>query len=80
MVRFQANEVLSSLRTLNEGRYPHAKELCVDYQFFKTILGAKFNENNTFVYFNSKKNDKFKQTWNGNMTFLLIKFKILKIS
>ena len=55
MVRFQANEVLSRLRTLNEGRYPHAKELCirVDYQFFKTILGAKFNENNT--YFNSKK-------------------------
>ena len=27
----------------------------VDYQFFQTILGAKFNENNTFVYFNSKK-------------------------
>ena len=26
------------------------------------------------------KNNKFKQTWNGNMTFLLIKFKILKIS
>ena len=57
MVRFQANEVLSSLRTPNEGRYPHAKELCirVDYQFFQTILGAKFNENNTSVYFNSKK-------------------------
>ena len=52
MVRFQANEVLSSLRTLNEGRYPHAKELCirVDYQFFKTILGAKFNENNVCVF------------------------------
>ena len=57
MVRFQANEFLSSLRTPNEGRYPHAKELCisVDYQFFQTILGAKFNENNTFVHFNSKK-------------------------
>ena len=76
MVRFQANEVLSSLRTPNEGRYPHAKELCirVDYQFFQTILGAKLNENNTSVYFNSNFKKKFKQTWNGNMTFLLIKF------
>ena len=56
-VKFQANEVLSSLRTSNEGRYPHAKELCVrvDYQFFQTILGAKFNENNTSVILTPKK-------------------------
>ena len=48
---------MGSLRTPNGGRYPHAKELCigVDYQFFQTILGGNFDENNTSAYFNSKK-------------------------
>ena len=47
---------MGSLRTPNGGRYPRAKELCirVDYQLFQTILGAKFDENNTSAYFNSK--------------------------
>ena len=47
---------MGSLRTSNGGRYPHAKEPCirVDYQFFQKILGAKFDENNTFAYFYSK--------------------------
>ena len=48
---------MSSLRTPNGGRYPHAKELCigVDYQFFQTILKGNFDENNTSAYSNSKK-------------------------
>ena len=56
MFRFQANEVLSGLRTPNEGRYSHAKEICikVDYQLFQTVLGAKFDENSTSVYLYSK--------------------------
>ena len=43
---------MGSLRTHNGGRYPCAKELCitVDYQLFQTILGAKFDENNTSAY------------------------------
>ena len=47
---------MGSLRTPNGGRYPRAKELCitVDYQLFQTILRAKFDENNTSAYFNSK--------------------------
>ena len=47
---------MGSLRTPNGGRYPRAKKLCirVDYQLFQTILGAKFDENNTSAYFNSK--------------------------
>ena len=47
---------MDSLGTHSGGRYPRAKELCItiDYQLFQTILGAKFDENNTSVYFNSK--------------------------
>ena len=47
---------MGSLRTHSGGRYPRAKELCItiDYQLFQTILGAKFDENNTSAYFNSK--------------------------
>ena len=47
---------MGSLRTPSGGRYPCAKELYirVDYQLFQTILGAKFDENNTSAYFNSK--------------------------
>ena len=47
---------MGSLRTPSGGRYPCAKELYirVDYQLSQTILGAKFDENNTSAYFNSK--------------------------
>ena len=64
---------MGSLRTRNGGRYPRAKELCitVDYQLFQTILGAKFDENNTSAYFNSK-HWQMKVDLNGNMTFLSI--------
>ena len=46
---------MGSLRTPNGGRYPHAKELGVDYQFFQTILKGNFDENNTSAYSNPKK-------------------------
>ena len=64
---------MGSLRTPNGGRYPCAKKLCirVDYQLFQTILGAKFDENNTSAYFNSK-HWQMKGDLNGNMTFLSI--------
>ena len=47
---------MGSLRTPSGDRYPCAKELYirVDYQLSQTILGAKFDENNTSAYFNSK--------------------------
>ena len=47
---------MGSLRTPNGGRYRCAKKLRirVEYQLFQTILGAKFDENNTSAYFNSK--------------------------
>ena len=47
---------MGSLGTSNGGSYWHAKELCIRvvYQFFQTILGAKFDENNTSAYFYSK--------------------------
>ena len=62
-----------SLRTPNGERYPRAKELCitVDYQLFQTILGAKFDENNTSAYFNSK-HWQMTADLNGNMSFLSI--------
>ena len=64
---------MGSLRTHNGGRYPCAKELfiTVDYQLFQTILGAKFDENNTSAYFNSK-HWQMKGDLNGKMTFLSI--------
>ena len=56
-----------------EGDIRALKKLCirVDYQLFQTILGAKFDENNTSAYFNSK-HWQMKVDLNGNMTFLSI--------
>ena len=70
---------MGSLRTHSGGRYPRAKELCItiDYQLFQTILGAKFDENNTSAYL-TPNTDKWKRTWNGNMTFLSIKCLLLE--
>ena len=64
---------MGSLRTPSGGRYPCTKELYirVDYQLSQTILGAKFDENNTSAYFNSK-HWQMKVDLNGNMTVLSI--------
>ena len=69
---------MGSLRTPSGGRYPCAKELCirVDYQLFQTILGAKFDENNTSAYFNSK-HWQMTADVNGNMSFFSIKCLLL---
>ena len=69
---------MGSLRTPSGDRYPCAKELYirVDYQLSETILGAKFDENNTSVYFNSK-HWQMTADLNGNMTFLSIKCLLL---
>ena len=70
---------MGSLRTPTGGRYQCAKELYirVDYQLSQTILGAKFDENNTSTYFNSK-HWQMKVDLNGNMTYLSIKYLLLE--